>query len=176
MTASIASPVLREALSQSLNNSVSGFALGAGTSLLSGNSVGSAFDAGASGAANGLGIGLVTGAISGYQDAEEQHLGLWSGRSTDPPLTAAGTTAIDPIRTDPANLPEQLTLQQAQTGAGDEIMKGKINDPNYQSPWIKMQYTHILPDNMGTISIHYWLNTVTGAMEGFKFKNPIFIP
>jgi RHS repeat-associated protein len=99
LTSQIASPVLRESLSQGLNNAVVGFGLGAGVSLANGSSVDAAFDAGARGAAEGFATGGVTGAIAGAKYAEDNHLGLWSGRSTDPPLPPAQSAGVASIVT-----------------------------------------------------------------------------
>jgi len=94
-TSQIASPVLKDALTQSITGTASGFTLGTGVSLFSGNGLGQAFKDGFSGATSGFGMGLMTGSISGYQYARDNHLGLWSGRSTDPPLPLAhGTFSI----------------------------------------------------------------------------------
>jgi RHS repeat-associated protein len=73
------------------------------------------------------------------------------------------------IRQDPKNLQEQLTLQEALIGAGNEIMHGEIKDPKYSDEWQKKQHTH--HDENGSIVIHYWEHIYTGVREGFKFKN-----
>ncbi len=80
------------------------------------------------------------------------------------------TGKVGYIRTEPESLEEQLTLKEAQSGQGSEIMQGKINDPSYQG-WQKMQYVHKLPDG-SSITIHYWYNPQTGIMTGFKFTTP----
>jgi RHS repeat-associated protein len=72
------------------------------------------------------------------------------------------------IRTEPKNLAEQLTLKEAQSGQGKEIMKGQINDSYFQG-WQKMQHTHTTPSGE-TITIHYWKNPLTGEIKFFKFK------
>ena len=36
--------------------------------------------------------------------------------------------------------------------------------------WVKMQHTHELNDGLGTITVHYWKNIITGETMGFKFK------
>jgi RHS repeat-associated protein len=81
-------------------------------------------------------------------------------------------------RTEPRDLPEQLTLGEAQAGAGKEIMKDKIKDSRYpQEEWEKKAYVHRRPNDAtkaseGKIEIHYWENKLTGKRHGFKFKNP----
>ena len=73
-------------------------------------------------------------------------------------------------RTEPQNLAEKLTMDEAKGGAGDPIMRGKINDPKYpEDVWAKMQHVHQNPDGT-TITVHYWKNLLTGDLEGFKFK------
>lgn len=72
------------------------------------------------------------------------------------------------IKTNPSNLSEQLTLQEAKSGRGSPIMKGKINDPNFQG-WEKMQHVHVNPDGTRTV-VHYWRNPTTGEVKFFKFK------
>ncbi len=46
-----------------------------------------------------------------------------------------------------SNLGEQLTLEEAEAGAGERIMEGKINDPTYpEDEWAKMSHVHEYPD------------------------------
>ena len=74
------------------------------------------------------------------------------------------------VRTQPANLAEKLTLDEAVAGAGNRIMQGKINDPRYpEAIWAKMQHVHQHPGGNQTV-IHYWQNLQTGLSHGFKFK------
>ena len=76
------------------------------------------------------------------------------------------------VRTEARNLAEQFVMAEAKTGAGVEIMAGKIKDSRYPaSGWAKMSHTHKTPGREA-IEIHYWKNRETGAMEGFKYKNP----
>jgi hypothetical protein len=76
-------------------------------------------------------------------------------------------------RTEPKNLGEQLTLEEAKAGAGDEIMKGEIKDPRYpQQDWKKVQHVHEPLDTKAKdINVHYWEHRQTGDRHGFKFKN-----
>jgi len=78
------------------------------------------------------------------------------------------------VRTEPKDLKEQLTLEEAKAkpqNAKDEIMPDKINDPRYpKEEWKKVEHTHEKPD--GTyIDIHYWEDRLTGEKHDFKFKN-----
>jgi hypothetical protein len=74
------------------------------------------------------------------------------------------------VRTEPRNLAEKLTLDEAAGGAGTRIMKGKIKDPKYpENLWAKMQHVHQHPDGTQTV-VHYWENLETGLRHGFKFK------
>lgn len=75
------------------------------------------------------------------------------------------------VRTEPVDLEEQLTLEEALGGSGEDIMKGKIKDPNYPpTEWQKKEHSHEHP-NGSTTTIHYWENALKGIREGFKFKN-----
>lgn len=74
-------------------------------------------------------------------------------------------------RTEPRDLGEKLTLDEAKAGAGKRIMEGQINDPNYpEDKWAKKQHTRKNQDGTST-TIHYWEDLTTGVKEGFKFKN-----
>jgi len=76
------------------------------------------------------------------------------------------------VRVEARNLTEQLAMAEARGGVGTEIMFGKIKDSRYPSDqWAKMSYTRKTAGGE-TIEIHYWRNRDTGAMEGFKYKNP----
>jgi hypothetical protein len=72
-------------------------------------------------------------------------------------------------RTAPLNLNEQLALEEARGGQGYEIMKGSISDPRYAGTHAKMQHVHEL-SNGARVVIHYWKETATGVLSGFKFK------
>jgi RHS repeat-associated protein len=73
------------------------------------------------------------------------------------------------IRTTPKNLSEQLTLEEAQSGLGERIMKNRIKDPN-RLHLHKMYHTH--EDYYGNmIEIHYWFDPETGLRSDFKFKD-----
>jgi hypothetical protein len=68
------------------------------------------------------------------------------------------------------NRGEQLTLEEAEAGAGERIMEGRINDQAYpEDEWAKMSHVHEYPDGSKT-EIHYWEHLETGTREGFKFK------
>lgn len=83
---------------------------------------------------------------------------------------AADNVTEKVVRTEPRNLSEKLTLDEAKGGAGRRIMQGKIKDAKYpEDVWAKMQHVHEHPGGAMTI-IHYWENIETGAREGFKFK------
>jgi RHS repeat-associated protein len=54
-----------------------------------------------------------------------------------------------------SNLGEQLTLEEAEAGAGERIMEGRINDPAYpEDEWAKMSHVHEYPDGSKT-EIHF---------------------
>jgi hypothetical protein len=74
------------------------------------------------------------------------------------------------VRTEARNLTEQLTLKEAEAGAGRRIMEGRIKDPAFsEDVWAKMSHTHEASGGSVT-EIHYWLNLITGERQGFKFK------
>ncbi len=75
------------------------------------------------------------------------------------------------VRTEPKNLKEKLTLEEAKNAPGEEIMKGKIKDPRFQKEWKKMNHIHTNPDGTN-IEIHFWEHKITGKRMGFKFKKP----
>ena len=77
------------------------------------------------------------------------------------------------VRTEPKDLSEQLALDEAKAGAGDEMekLKDKIKDPRYPKEyWAKKQHIHEKPDGTN-INVHYWEHRLTGQRHGFKFKN-----
>lgn len=77
--------------------------------------------------------------------------------------------------TEPKNLNEQLTLEEAKNrprdlSHNDEIMKGNIKDSRYpNSDWKKCKHIHENSDK-SKIDIHFWENKHTGERHGFKFK------
>lgn len=88
-----------------------------------------------------------------------------------PQLVAGRIVGVSTVRTEAGNLAEQLTLSEAQGGAGTRIMANKINDPKFNgNDWAKMSHTHTNPGG-STIEIHYWKNLSDGIRTGFKFKN-----
>ena len=82
LMAKVSSPVLKEMLTQSLTNAASGFVLGTGSSLLSGESFEDALHEGGKGALTGAGIGAITGAASGFKYARDNKISPWTGEKT----------------------------------------------------------------------------------------------
>ena len=80
-------------------------------------------------------------------------------------------TQYGDVRSEPQNLAEQLTLQEAKNNVGDVIMKDAIKDPRYTKNWNKMQYIHYDPCGKNNINIHYWENIFSKRKHGFKFKD-----
>ena len=77
-------------------------------------------------------------------------------------------------RTEPQDLSEQLTLEDAKAGGGKEIDPKKlpIKDSRYpKEDGAKKVVAHERPDENSNIEIHYWENRHTGEGHGFKFKN-----
>jgi len=75
------------------------------------------------------------------------------------------------VRAEARDLAEQLTLSEAKTGAGQRIMQGQINDPNFPGDaWAKMQHVHQTPGGQNIV-IHYWERLIDNVRTGFKFKD-----
>ncbi len=74
------------------------------------------------------------------------------------------------IKTTPNTIEELVTLEEAKAGAGDEILKDKINDPRYKGTWKKIEHVHELHDKTKII-VHYWEHKVTQERKEFKIKD-----
>ena len=84
---------------------------------------------------------------------------------------AAKDAVSSGARTEARNLAEQLTLKEAQAGAGQQIMKGGIKDPRFPADtWAKMQHVHKTSEGQNIV-IHYWKRLKDGFNSGFKFKD-----
>jgi hypothetical protein len=89
-------------------------------------------------------------------------------------VLAGGTEAEAPGslgstgRTLPANLAEQLAMKQAMSdpAAGTQLPL-RMNDPRWPASagWVKMG------QHINGVEIHYVMNTRTGAVDDFKFKD-----
>jgi RHS repeat-associated protein len=79
LTSNIASPVIQQAAIQSLTNTTSGFVLGTGVSYLQGNDLNTALRDGGQSALFGLGMGMISGTVSGYKIAEQKRIDPWTG-------------------------------------------------------------------------------------------------
>ena len=88
---------------------------------------------------------------------------------TEPP---PGTNDKTGPRTEPVDLPEKLTLDEAQAGVGKQIMQyGKLKDPKYDQQTVtKDKIAHDHGDGTQT-EIHYDRDRASGEGEGFKFKD-----
>jgi hypothetical protein len=76
-------------------------------------------------------------------------------------------------RTEPKDLQEQLTLEEAKGGAGEPIMQGRLKDPKYNSKTgthDKMGHNHDHGDGTST-EVHYDRNRKTGEGSGYKIKD-----
>jgi RHS repeat-associated protein len=69
-------------------------------------------------------------------------------------------------RSEPRDLREQLALDEAKAGAGQDLTDKIFRNYNRRSPWRRMGHNH------DGIEIHYWENIVTGERMGFKFNHP----
>ena len=84
---------------------------------------------------------------------------------------AVSSCAGNAMRVAPDSLQEQLTLDEARSGAGRRIMKDEIQDPEYpKDRWQKMEHTHTSPETGDKTVIHYWEEIKTALRHGFKFK------
>lgn len=109
---SIASPVLRNTLIQATTGATVGFAIGTGSSLLTGSSFGEALAAGGKNAAFGFTTGAVFGGVTGYKDAVKNHHNPWTGKyefDVSPVETARATTPD--ISAGLENKPEEIEYQ-----------------------------------------------------------------
>jgi hypothetical protein len=84
--------------------------------------------------------------------------------NTNDPSLGRGSTG----RTVPANLAEQLAMEEAMSnpGAGRALQNITMNDARWPTAdgWVKMR------QNINGVEIHYVRNTRTGAVDDFKFK------
>jgi RHS repeat-associated protein len=76
----------------------------------------------------------------------------------------------DKFRRTPKNLKEKLTLEEAMTGEGREIMpKKKLGDPRFQG---MQKFSHYRTFSDGTIAeVHFVKDPATGKTIDFKFKD-----
>lgn len=108
---------------------------------------------------------LLSGALSGLRGFGK------AGRAVNASNEFIEGSVSAGARTEAANLAEQLTLKEAQAGAGERIMQGNIKDTRFPADtWSKMQYVHTTPDDQ-SIVIHYWQRVTDGFRTGFKFKD-----
>jgi len=94
-----------------------------------------------------------------------------SGNSSNSKNSQSNNNKKNPDRTEPRNLSEQFTFEEAQSGAGRPKMKNKINDLQFKDTHTKMEHSHKNPNGNNT-TVHYWRNNATGEGSGFKFKHP----
>lgn len=159
----IASPLLKSSLSGLVTGMAGGYGGGfAAGFIMSGGDLSEAHKAGMNGLVMGGALGLAAGSYTGYKQAKALGIDPWTGKHQN--------NSVSSERTNPVSLSEQLTLEEAQSGQGQEIMKGKINDSNWDG-WQKIEHSHKLP-NGKNITIHYWHNPETNVNTGFKFKTP----
>jgi hypothetical protein len=138
-----------------------------------------------SGAKGGAVAGTISGIGSAALYANKNNVNIITGKPNpvpDSPLkplpiprvgvdvTESTASAPKQFRTEPQNLQEQLTLQEAQSGQGNIIMQDKIADPKW-SGHQKMQHSHLNLNTNKRIVIHFWNNPETGNRVQFKFKN-----
>lgn len=83
LTEGIASPILKEVLTQGTLNSATGFGLGTALALGSGADLGEALKQGSQSAALGLMSGIMNGTAKGYQTARQNKISPWNGEPTE---------------------------------------------------------------------------------------------
>jgi RHS repeat-associated protein len=103
------------------------------------------------------------------QEAETREIDNELRRSMGlPPVAVPGSQSTG--RTQPNDLREQLAMEQAQSNpqAGQQIQNIQMKDPRWPASqgWVKMR------QNINGVEIHYVRNTVTGAVDDFKFAAP----
>ena len=107
-------------------------------------------------------FGGLTGGYDGYTMSKAQT------PTSTPTNTSRGSTG----RTEPANLREQLAMEQVKSNpsAGTQLTKITLNDPRWPSSegWVKMQ--QIVPTSQRNINIHYVYNQTLKIFDDFKFK------
>ena len=84
--------------------------------------------------------------------------------SSAPKPAGLGSTG----RTTPSNLTEQLAMTEVRAAPAGQAIRVPMTDPRWPAAdgWMKMA------QNVNGVEIHYVLNTVTGAVDDFKFVLP----
>ena len=98
------------------------------------------------------------GCLSAPRQLDELLPGLPSGAPKPLGLGSTGRTA-------PASLTEQLAMTQVRSNPGGVVLPVRMTDPRWPATdgWIKMA------QNVNGVDIHYVRNTITGAIDDFKF-------
>lgn len=135
----------------------------------------------------GLVVGWAVGAVSvattaegavtltrsvdyGLQDARALYNKIESGGTEGTGNTPLGRGSTGRIHA--ANLDEQLAMKQAMSNPkAGQVLPVKMTDPRWPSleGWVKMQQVVKL-SNGNRITIHYVYNTITRAVDDFKFR------
>ncbi|MGN7979446.1 RHS repeat-associated core domain-containing protein [Microbacterium sp. 22195] len=114
-------------------------------------------------AGKGVGALLAKRAGVGTAEASEALLGKLPGLpSTAPKPLGLGSTG----RTAPSNLTEQLAMTEVRSAPGGApIQRIILKDMRWpaEDGWVKMQ------QSVNGVTVHYVRNTVTGAVDDFKF-------
>ncbi len=81
----------------------------------------------------------------------------------------------DRQHTDPQDLTEKLTLDEAKakpSDPDDRIMEEKIKDKRYpKDKWKKVEHVHERPDSqVPDVHVHWWEEISTRKRHGYKFK------
>jgi len=119
----------------------------------------------------GLGTGIATGeALQPIQKALGAKLGEVLKLNEDAKLssgTPPAPTAKPPVQRVPQSLQDQMTLEAAQDGAGQPIIKN-LSDPNFKG-MEKWEYKVKSTEGRDSV-VHYVKDPATGELKDFKFK------
>ena len=91
-------------------------------------------------------------------------------RNIDDALTMKIQKTKTKPRTEPVDLKEKLTMDEAKAGAGKKMEKVSVNDTKYKDTHNKMSHNHNHGDGTKT-EVHSWKDKKTGETSGHKFKD-----
>jgi RHS repeat-associated protein len=118
------------------------------------------------------GVDLVACGISGCSGVEWVMAGLAIIPGEGKAASVVEGVVAKVVRTRAETLAEQLSLKEAEAGAGRRIMQGQqMKDPKFPAEeWAKMQHVHTTPEGQNIV-IHYWERIEDAFRTGFKFKD-----
>jgi hypothetical protein len=164
----VSSPLLRSAVVSPLAAGAGHVAAGTALGIMNGQNVSDAFSNSFKGIGTSMAVGGALGVASTVATCYVNGVNPLTGKILTTLQSQGDNSTTNLSRSEPKNLSEKSALEEAQHGAGIEIMQGKINDPAWQG-WQKIEYIHYSLDRTKS-TIHYWRNLVTGETTGFKFE------